>query len=205
MDRTLRSTKTTKQEIAVPSFGFTGEMASGKSTYANRLSARLEEEFGISVLRPSFSAKIMEVAADLFRMDGKDRVLLGEISSKMREIDPMVWVNVVVRQIEENGSPPFVVDGIRLVQDEIRLRERFPSFIIVRIFTDEQQRSEAYKRAYGRYPTEEDLNNKGEGDISKLHYDLRLVNNYTDENREMQLNGIIDSIRAGTIAELLRH
>ena len=72
---------------AIPSFAFVGKMASGKSTYAEELKLQMEREFSVNVYRVALSAKIIEIAIDLFAMEGKDRLLLEAIGAKMREID----------------------------------------------------------------------------------------------------------------------
>ncbi len=193
-----------KSRMVIPSFGFMGEMASGKNTYADRLRDRMHEDLGISPLRVSFSSKIIEIATDLFGMEGKDRHYLGEVGSKMREIDPAVWANCVIREIERNGSPPFLADGLRFSFDDAQMRQKFPEFLVVRITADEAQRMEAYKRTYGRYPTKSELNNRGEGDMENIREDITLFNDYSDGNREEQLGRIVASIKDGSIAGLLR-
>ena len=92
---TTSDSKMVKRED-VPSFAFLGRMASGKGTYTDSIRRAIEEEFSVQVYRvPSFSAKIADIARDLFGApdgaDGKpDRSLLQAIGAKMKEIDPAV-------------------------------------------------------------------------------------------------------------------
>ena len=190
--------------IRIPSFGLTGEISSGKSTYADHLKTGIEVEMGINLYRPSFSSKITEIARDLFDMEGKDRVLLGEIGLKMREIDPHVWTKYVIKDIRKNNKLPFAVDGLRFIHDVELFKQNFEDFVMIRIDAEEKQRFEAYKKTYGKYPTKEELKNKGEGDITKLPFDIRLVNNYERAELESQIQDVIGSIRKGTIWDLLR-
>ena len=76
----------------------TGKMCSGKTTLCNYL-CQIEPRFQIF----SFGKKVKEVATDLFQMDPlvKDRSLLTNLATKMREIDPDVWVNYVIRQCKD--------------------------------------------------------------------------------------------------------
>jgi hypothetical protein len=195
-----QASRIAQPQMVVPSFGFTGEMASGKTTFANELRTQLEREFGIQVYRYTLSTKIVEIAVDLFDMQSKNRVLLGDISEKMREIDPAVWTNYVINKIKKNGHLPFIVDGIRYVLDEGRLRSEFPGFMVIRVDTDERQRLEVYKRVYGRYPSEDEVNNKGEGDVSKITHDLCFFNDYSEGISVRRSMEIIESLRRGTLA-----
>lgn len=70
-----------------------GNMCSGKTTSANMIK-QLDNRFIIY----SFGSKVKEVACDLFQMKEKDRTLLTSIGTKMREIDPDVWVNYIMEQ-----------------------------------------------------------------------------------------------------------
>ena len=70
-----------------------GKMCSGKTTSAN-LIKQMDNRYEIF----SFGKKVKEVAVDLFQMQGKDRTLLTSIGTKMREIDPDIWVNYVLNQ-----------------------------------------------------------------------------------------------------------
>ena len=73
----------------------TGKMCSGKSSIANLL---VEEDNRFQIY--SFGQKVKDVAKDLFNMKEKDRTLLTSIGTKMREINPDVWVNYVIQQTE---------------------------------------------------------------------------------------------------------
>ena len=179
-------------------------MASGKNSYADELKSQMESAFGVSVFRGSYSTKIMEVAKDLFAIDEKNRILLSKIAASMAEIDPHVWTNYLIRQIEKAGGP-FIIDGIRFPDEEHRFRVRFEDFLVLRIKADEARRIEAYRLEYGRYPTKGDLKARGEKNLLAVRHDLLLVNNYDREEMKLQVRGIIDSIGDGSIRRLLRN
>ena len=84
----------------------TGKMCSGKSSIANLL-VEGDNRFQIY----SFGQKVKDVAKDLFDMQEKDRTLLTSIGTKMREINPDVWVNYVIRQTERQTY--CIVDDLR--------------------------------------------------------------------------------------------
>ena len=83
-----------------------GKMCSGKSTLANTI-MRMDSRYQIY----SFGTKIKQLATELFNMKEKDRTLLTSIGTKMREINPDVWVNYVIRQTE--GQTHCIVDDLR--------------------------------------------------------------------------------------------
>ena len=86
----------------------TGKMCSGKTTLSNYL-CQLEPRFQIF----SFGKKVKEVAITLFNMNPsvKDRSLLTSVGQKMREIDPDVWVNYIMKQTE--GLNYCLIDDLR--------------------------------------------------------------------------------------------
>lgn len=72
---------------------FIGKMCSGKSTACQYLQT-LNPDFKIL----SFAGKIKDIARELFDMKTKDRKLLQQIGSHMREIDYDVFVKYLIRQ-----------------------------------------------------------------------------------------------------------
>ena len=86
----------------------TGKMCSGKTTLSNYL-CQLEPKFQIF----SFAKKVKEVAITLFNMNPsvKDRSLLISVGNKMREIDPDVWINYIMKQTE--GLNYCLIDDLR--------------------------------------------------------------------------------------------
>ena len=199
----LKSASPTKHSMQVPSFGFVGLMASGKNSYADELKLQIESELGIRVFRGSYSTKMIEVAKDLFGVDEKDRVLLGKIAGSMASIDPHVWTNYLIRQIELYGKQ-FIIDGIRFQVEEHRFRVRFEDFLVVRVEADEAKRIEAYRREYGRYPTKSDLHGRGEKELLHVKHDLLIFNEYNEQDRAAKVSAIVESIRDGSINGLLR-
>ena len=75
----------------------TGKMCSGKTTLS-KIIKETDDRFVIY----SFGQKVKDVAKDLFNMKDKDRSLLISIGTKMREINPNVWVNATLNNIKQN-------------------------------------------------------------------------------------------------------
>jgi dephospho-CoA kinase len=196
------------KEVVVPSFAIIGQMSSGKGTYAGALKEGLERAFGIEVYRvPSFSAKIADVARDLFgaenEADGKpNRTLLQDIGSKMREIDPAVWAKYLIRDIKSKGKLPFVAEGFRHPSELQAFREGFADLIVIRVDASESQRMEAYKRTYGQYPAKHQLEHPSEKAVADMPADLSLHNAFYRAELTRQVEEIVEAVRNEKLEEL---
>ena len=85
-----------------------GPMCSGKTTISNII-----KEFDNSYKTYSFGLKVKDIAIDLFNMEGKNRSLLINVASKMREIDPDVWAKYVINKIENEKNINCIIDDLR--------------------------------------------------------------------------------------------
>ena len=204
MGGTVSSRQQKVRPDSIPSFAFVGPMASGKNTYADELKRQIEERFGVTVYRPSFSAKIAEIATDLFGMKEKDRKLLQDIGAKMKEIDAGVWAKYLVRDALANGKLPLIVDGMRSLAEAEPFRESIPKFVIVRIETDESQRMEAYKGMYGRYPTKEEMNNITERTIADIPADMTVHNTYNVKDLKSHVKDLVKKIEVMMDVKVIR-
>ena len=121
----------------------TGKMCSGKSSIANLL---VEEDNRFQIY--SFGQKVKDVAKDLFNMKEKDRTLLTSIGTKMREINPDVWVNYVIQQTE--GETHCIVDDLRYQNEYLALAENGWKIIQLTISDDLQEKriKEIYPQNY---------------------------------------------------------
>ena len=117
----------------------TGKMCSGKSSIANLL---VEEDNRFQIY--SFGQKVKDVAKDLFNMKEKDRTLLTSIGTKMREINPDVWVNYVIQQTE--GETHCIVDDLRYQNEYEALSKA--GFKIIQLILDPQIQEERIKKVY---------------------------------------------------------
>lgn len=204
MSVTVRGRRLEVRPEAIPSFTVIGKMGSGKDTYSDELKLQMESRFGIPIYRPSMSAKIIELATDLFAMEGKDRLLLESVATKMREIDYCVWARYVVRDALVNGKLPFVADGIRSQEDVVFFRENLSKIVVVKIEVDELQRMEALRRMHGRELTPEELDIDTEKTVERIQADVTLRNNYCRAELKKQVRGLVNSIGIMTATEILR-
>ncbi|MFA5238336.1 MAG: hypothetical protein WC476_01335 [Phycisphaerae bacterium] len=115
---------------------FAGLACSGKTTAANFFEEKINSKncFRVKVADP-----IYEVAHQVFGMKNKDRKLLQQIGEKLREIDPNVFVNYILRYKSYSKFPIFI-DDVRKKSEEITLREN--GFITVLVLSDEKIRKD---------------------------------------------------------------
>ena len=88
-----------------------GKMCSGKSTLANHIMRQFD---GYQIY--SFGQKVKELCVELFNMKHKDRTLLINFANKMRDIDPDVWINQVLKQTSQKQN--CILDDVRY-QNEV--------------------------------------------------------------------------------------
>jgi hypothetical protein len=172
---------------------FVGKMASGKSYYTSLLQKRLMEK-GISSNAVHISAKIKEIATDLFNMQGKDRDLLQKIAGNMREIDPDVWIKCLISNIKKEHKQPFIIDDMRFKREEVLIKQDF-DLLVVKIDTDDAYRIIAYTQKYGRAPTEKELNDVTETSSEDIVPDLVLENDYTKPTAERNIDLILRTLQ----------
>lgn len=97
--------------------GISGQMGAGKDTIGRLLATNQHGR----VLH--FSDKLKEIAKDLFGVDRKNpqtRRILQELGTKMREIDPDVWVNYLMKNVREND----VICDVRYVNEACAILDK---------------------------------------------------------------------------------
>ena len=128
---------------------FTGKAGSGKTTMANYL----VKHFGF--VRYSFADAVKEIAVELFNMEEKDRSLLQDIGTKLREIDADVWALYTLNKIEAEDHPNVVVDDCRFCNEAIMLKDN--GFTIIKL----TGRQKALTPEQAAHPSEKELENIG--------------------------------------------
>lgn len=135
--------KTKRMNIAIA-----GKMGSGKSY----VTEEIMKQFPCFV-KTSFASRVKELATELFGMVEKDRGLLIDFATKMRDIDPQVWINCVLRFVDnlrkesKNGLNFVVLDDLRLTNEYETLKSQ--DWFLVKIDVDEEIRQERLKVLYG--------------------------------------------------------
>jgi len=89
-------------------FAIHGPMCSGKTTISDII-----KKHDSDYKTYSFGGKVKDIARDLFKMEGKDRSLLINVASKMREIDVDIWAKYVIDEIEHDKKKNCIIDDLR--------------------------------------------------------------------------------------------
>lgn len=136
-----------------------GKICSGKTTIADYL-VNINSNFK----KLSFSTKVKEIALELFNDKNKNRLLLQQIGTKMREINENVWAEYTINQSKKYDF--IVIDDLRY-KNEYDLLKKNNYKIIKLIISDELQLS----RLKMTYPNDwnthlENLNHESESFIN---------------------------------------
>ena len=162
-----------------------GKMGTGKTYIADYITKKYDFR------KASFAKRLKTLAEELFDMTHKDRGLLIDLATKMREIDSRVWIKAMFRDIKNYEN--IVLDDLRLNNEYITLKES--GWFIIKIDIDENERISRLKQKYGEYYEEhsECFKSITENDVIRLddsHFDMIITNDNRDEMLEA-LNNII--------------
>jgi nucleoside-triphosphatase THEP1 len=132
--------------------GICGKMCSGKST----LSTKIVEEFNDYNFKiDSFAGKIYKIAYDLFNMKEKDRILLQNIGSTMRDIDKDVWVKYILNKY--NDTDNIIIDDVRYPNEVLSLRKK--GYFLIKLVISHKVQEKRIKNLY-KLTSNTHLNNR---------------------------------------------
>jgi dephospho-CoA kinase len=121
----------------------TGEMASGKTTIAKYL----VEKYNFSKF--SFADDVKLYASEIFdiniNMKIKDRKLLQQFATKMKEIDENIWIkrlDIKIKDISDN----IIIDDLRYPNEELYLKSK--GFKILKLDIDTELQNNRLKNTY---------------------------------------------------------
>ncbi len=123
-----------------------GKMGAGKSTWAKSYA---KAHPGTSIM--SLATPVKQIAAEYFGMTTKDRRLLQRTATALRGIDEDVWINALMRRID-NTNGPIVVDDVRFPNEARRLKAAGFTLILLEISPAEQEKR--LKAGYGEKASE---------------------------------------------------
>lgn len=117
----------------------TGEMASGKTSIAKYL----VEKYNFTKF--SFADDVKLYATEIFNMKIKDRKLLQQFATKMKEIDENIWIkrlNDKIKDISDN----IIIDDLRYPNEELYLISN--GFKILKLDIDTELQNNRLKNTY---------------------------------------------------------
>jgi dephospho-CoA kinase len=172
----------------LPNLAFMGKMGSGKSEAAKYVAREYPYFVG------HFATELKRIAVRLFGPEAlTNRGLLQDLGRKMRELDPMVWVNVTLRDVTADGirydsgtydalphpgrkpgdTVPVVIDDLRFPNEYHELRKR--EFVIVKVTAHRNQRLNRL-RANGKLQDESQLEDISETALDEHVADYTITN-----------------------------
>jgi len=159
-----------------------GQISSGKSVVASHL----VQNYGFE--QHSFAHKLKTLCADLFGMEGKDRVLLQRLGAKLREVDNDVWLLYLVNRMPIDRD--IVVSDVRYVNEYELLLDL--GFLMLRM---EVSRSSQLRRIKALYPgmPAYTLDDKSEHLLDRYKFDYTILNE-TDGEPLTVLHADVDKI-----------
>jgi hypothetical protein len=183
-----------------------GRLRSGKDTAAKYLT--LFYDFQPFAFADPLKRYLHEIFPHVPR-EPKPRRLLQLFGQKMREIDPDVWINLTMRQIDEYLrqhacdcsplKPRVVVTDCRQQNEFDRLRAA--GFVFVRINADDELRIRRALEAGDDF-TAEDLAHETELLIDSFDVDYEVYNNGTTSELYEQIDAIMNELGVDTNGNL---
>lgn len=155
-----------------------GKIRSGKDTVGDYLVSK----HGFK--RYAFGDGIKEVIRLIFPDEmeqGKPRKLLQDLGQKMREIDPDVWVDHVVRKVEADGAKRIVITDLRQPNEYEALRNA--GFYIIKLNVDLDTQLDRVEEAGDRY-NDKDFLHETESHIDGFDAHVTIYNNGTKKELE---------------------
>ena len=167
--------------------GIVGKMCSGKTTLANQINNYYDNKYFIT----SFAKKIKVIAVEIFNMKGKNRKLLQDIGTKMREIDKDVWAKYALNEADNHNFA--IIDDVRF-ENEIKILKD-NGWLLIKINISDDLQLQRLKITYPETWKEHFENIKHESEksnnIDEIYYDLIIDSSNSPENN---LNIVIDYI-----------
>ena len=130
-----------------------GKIASGKTTLSNEI-IQIAEKYNIVCYKLCFATRLKELVAELFHSSTngrmKNREILVNMGQSMRDIDPNVWVNCLLRELEdkqkENPNALFIVEDGRFPNEIEALKAK--GFYCLRLEIDEVEQLNRIQYTY---------------------------------------------------------
>ena len=142
-----------------------GKICSGKTTLSNSI----VKEFGkynIIFSKKSFADNVYKIAYDIFDMKEKNRYLLQSIGTKMREIDPDVFVNSTIKNIEDN----VIIDDCRFLNEIQNLKKS--GFTLIKLNISNELQLIRLQKTYANSWHTHDLSHVSENEIDLFDNDI---------------------------------
>lgn len=131
-------------------------LSGGQRAGKDSVGAILKSDFGFK--KVSLAQKIYDIKRDLFGVTEKRRDLLIAIGTHMRAIDPLVWVDYLVRTEIKGCDCDIVVTDMRFANEHKVLTSYFDAIpVLVDCSIAKRQRRDGYNYFADEDPSENEL------------------------------------------------
>lgn len=156
-----------------------GKMGTGKDTVADYL----VQHHGFA--KYAFATKLKQAAVLLWPekfTDGKkDRKLLQRLGDLLRIVDPGVFAQGTIREIEADGHPNVVITDCRRRNELDACLRANPGFVPVQVVCDSEERIRRLVARDGHAPTHAERNHITETELGNIKFGIRIDNSGTFE------------------------
>lgn len=164
-----------------------GKMGSGKTTAAQYLVEKYK------FTQVSFAARLKEIATKACRMKEKDRELLQNLGSMIRDDVPTYWLDVIKKRVEAEPEASFVLDDLRF-KNELEMLLKL-GFLVIRLATPREHRFERMGIPLPPTPTEQE-NHISETDLDKTIPLYTYTNMGSKEGLQVFVEHVIQDYRS---------
>lgn len=111
-----------------------GRAGAGKTTLANALKDEIKLRTDKTACIVGFADKLKDVCKELFGMTTKDRKLLQDVGTALRNIRNTVWIDYLIDNYVTGNPKPVIVHDVRYENEALRLLAA--GFVLVHLHVD---------------------------------------------------------------------
>lgn len=140
---------------------------------------------------------IYEIAEKYYGMKVKDRELLHHIGEKLREYDPMLWINHTLRRIKEDGHERVIITDTRKLLEMAYLQE--VGFNSVMVYCKPEVAIKRVAERDGHVDEELIMNSNLENQLRIFKDEVRTIDNTDDfEETKKELDALVRFLESST-------
>lgn len=172
---------------------FIGKLCSGKS-YAAKY---FKDNYNYEIL--SFGGPVKKYAYKIFNLKHKDRKTIQDFAQSLKKINKDVWVNYLLRNLENIGTNNIVIDDLRFHNEQDALKKN--GFIFIKLSIDPKLQEERIEKTYGENKRVhlERRNDISESYTDELYFDYEIkIDNFNEHTLIDFIEKTISNIKDNT-------
>lgn len=161
---------------------FIGKFCSGKSYAAQHL----KNKYDFEIL--SFGGPVKKYASEIFNLKHKDRQIIQDFAQSLKKINKNVWVDYLIRNLENINSNKIVIDDLRFHNEQYALKKK--GFIFIKLSIEPKLQEKRIEKTYGE---NKNVHLNRRNDVSEIYTD-ELEFDYEIKINESNEHTLIDFI-----------